>query len=535
MTEAPHSRSYHLQLDEIQGLIVSGYGDRPAASYGLFEVTDPVRARAWIARVLPHLQFGGYRRTARHMPPFLADICLNLAFTYEGFAALGLHRTALSGFSLPFQEGLDDPHRARRLGEDGPSAPDNWAWGGPQSQPVHGLLAVFAGHGDATAQDVELPRETIASQLREENGIRLVKELDAFPTNRVLRKEHFGFRDGISNPRLAGLAREGAHDVIANGEILLGYPNGYEKLPLSPEIPAHADKRGDLLLPSDDHSAPRRDFGRNGTYLVFCQIAQDVKAFWQYVFRTAAQTPGAPPGREGAIWLAAKMVGRWPNGSPVTLYPDRPGSERHRDDNEFSFGSMGDAFGERCPMGSHVRRVNPRDTALPIPHDPELSGDPTDPVVQKERIERANLHRILRRGRPYGAPLDPLYDPEAMLAALADPGDGKGSVPKDEERGLYFLGMNANLSRQFEFMRSNWIINPTFAGMSRDPDPLLGSQRACPFPASNFTLQGYPPRQLRNVPRVVETRGGAYFFLPSRSALLHLSREGVAGVPGLPE
>ena len=519
--EQPHSRSYHLQLDEIQGLIASGYGDRPAASYAFFEVTDAARARKWIARILPGVQFGGYRRTPRHTPPLLADLCINLAFTYEGFQALQLDEMALRGFSLPFQEGFADPNRARRLGDDGPSAPENWTWGGPNNPDVHGLLAVFAGQNDANERDIELPAETIATQVREENGVRLVKVLHAWPTNRALRKEHFGFRDGISNPRLAGLARQGSRDVIANGEVVLGCPNGYDKLPLSPELPADVDRHGDLLLPGEDHLARHRDFGRNGTYLVFWQLAQDVQSFWNYVFRTAEKLNwlrsehGA--GREGALWLAAKLVGRWPNGSPVAAYPDRSGSIRHQDDNDFRFGSMGDAFGEKCPIGSHIRRTNPRDTALPVPHDPELSGDPKDPAVQQERIDRANLHRILRRGRPYGAPLDAGFDPEAMLTA--------SEAAAAEERGMHFVCLNANLSRQFEFVRSNWMVNPTFAGLSRDPDPLLGPQRACPFPASDFTLQGYPPRQLRNLPRVVETRGGAYFFLPSRSALQHLGRD----------
>ncbi|WP_394829576.1 Dyp-type peroxidase [Pendulispora albinea] len=520
-----HSSS-GLQFDEIQGLIVSGYGDRPVASYALFEITDPARARAWIGRMLPSIQFSSYRSTPRYLPPFLDNICFNLAFTYEGFAALGLHETALSGFCLSFQGGLDDPHRARRLGDDGPSAPDNWAWGGPNNPPVHGLLAVFAGHGDAREGDRELPRKAIAAEVHEDNGLRLVKALHAHPTNRVLRKEHFGFRDGISNPRLASLALEPkGPNVIADGEIVLGYPNAYGRLPLSPEVPAEADPAGDLPLSQDDEAPSRRDFGRNGTYLVFSQIEQNVKAFWQYVFRAATDLPDAPPGRQGAIWLAAKMVGRWPNGTPISLFPDAPGDDEHRDANDFTFASRNDAFGELCPIGSHIRRTNPRDTGLPVPHDPRLSGSPTDDDEREKHIERANRHRIMRRGRPYGEPLDPLYDPEAMLAAAEkEEREAKeGNAP--EARGLFFLGMNANISRQYEFIRANWVLNPTFAGLSRDPDPLLGAQRACPFPASHFTLQGYPPRQLRNVPRVVETRGGAYFFLPSRSALLHLSRE----------
>lgn len=93
----------------------------------------------------------------------------------------------------------------------------------------------------------------------------------------------------------------------------------------------------------------------------------------------------------------------------------------------------------------------------------------------------------------------------------------------DKERGLYFLCMNANISRQFEFVQSNWAANPTFAGLSRDPDPLISADRACPFRATDFALQGTPPRRIHGLPRVVETRGAAYFFMPSRQALQYLA------------
>jgi deferrochelatase/peroxidase EfeB len=94
-----------------------------------------------------------------------------------------------------------------------------------------------------------------------------------------------------------------------------------------------------------------------------------------------------------------------------------------------------------------------------------------------------------------------------------------------EERGLHFLCFNASLSRQFEFVQSNWVQNPAFAGLSSDPDPLLGANRELPFPATDFTIQGCPVRRVRGLPRVVETRGGAYFFMPSRRALAFLSRK----------
>ena len=114
----------------------------------------------------------------------------------------------------------------------------------------------------------------------------------------------------------------------------------------------------------------------------------------------------------------------------------------------------------------------------------------------------------------YGEPTDAGYDPDHLRGA------------DDRDRGLHFLCFNANLSRQFEFVQSNWAVNPTFAGLSRDPDPLLGAQRTYPFPAADFTIPGCPTRRVHGLPRVVEVRGGAYFFMPSRGALRYLAARG---------
>ena len=131
-----------LELEQIQGLMLNGYRHHTAARYAMFEILDASRARRWIAGLSGSLQYGDYRRTGRDEPPFLRNVCLNLAFTHPGFQALALHPIALRGFSLPFQEGLAEPSRARRLGDDGPSDPSRWAWG-RTDRPVHGLLAVF--------------------------------------------------------------------------------------------------------------------------------------------------------------------------------------------------------------------------------------------------------------------------------------------------------------------------------------------------------------------------------------------------------
>jgi Dyp-type peroxidase family len=495
-----------LDLDEIQGLVLNGYKHHTAARYVMFEIIDPARARAWIGTLLPHLQFGSYRKTPREEPPFIRDVCINVAFTYPGLAALGLPTIALNGFSQPFQEGMADPNRARRLGDDGPSDPTKWAWGRPD-RPVHGMLAVFGTR--CTPEGYAEIRALIDATVIEANGVRIAVALDTVPTDPVLRKEHFGFRDGITNPQIAGLAKPGKGDVIADGEVLLGYENGYGHLPMSPHVPVETDREGAL---AEAPARPdRRDFGRNGSYLVFRQLAQDVRAFWEYIYKAKDTIPGLPAGRAGAEWLAARFVGRWPNGTPVTRHPDRPGPDTREALNDFLYYEKGDGFGARCPIGAHIRRTNPRDTTLPVPHDVELSGSPDDPKKRAAILALTALHRIVRRGRMYGEPADPVYDLDRLRAC------------DDKDRGLHFLCFNANLNRQFEFVQSNWAVNPTFAGLSRDPDPLLGARRTYPFPAADFTMPGCPTRRVHDLPRVVEVRGGAYFFMPSRGALRYLA------------
>jgi Dyp-type peroxidase family len=498
-------------LEDIQGLILSGYGKKPAARYAIFQIVAGDAARSWLRRVQGGIQYGSFRGTRRREPPFLDDLCFNVAFTHQGFRELGLNETALSGFALPFQEGMHEANRARRLGDDAQSAPANWRWGRPE-QPVHGLLAVFAGEGDARPEDWVRIQEFIDAQLCRAHGTSVIDVLDTVASNLTRRKEHFGFRDGIANPRIAGLPRRRTDDLIAAGEVLLGQANEYGKQPLSPEVPAMEDPKG--ILASVEGRAERRDFGRNGSYLVFRQLSQDVQAFWNYVEEMRHTVPDAPPGRAGREWLAAKFVGRWLNGTPLSRFPNAPGPAIEDELDDFDYGPNQDAFGERCPIGAHIRRTNPRDTALPIPHDPELSGDPRNESVRAERLLLTNRHRLLRRGRAYGPPVHQDYDIDALRL--------QQSV---EERGLHFLCFNANLARQFEFVQANWVQNPAFAGLSSDPDPLLAANRELPFRAADFTIQGCPVRRVRNLPRVVETRGGAYFFMPSRRALAFLSRK----------
>jgi len=495
-----------LDLAEIQGLVLSGYGDRPCAKFVLFAIEDVTRARAWLAALAERVQYGSFLATSKSEPPFLADVCINVAFTYEGFARLGLPRDALLGFSGSFRGGMAAPHRARQLGDDGPSAPERWLWGGPGQPSVHGVLLVYTGSDDGDPHEDEQCAVEITREVSAEHGLRALATRDTLPMQRANRAEHFGFADGISNPSLASLARPDKRDVIPDGEVVLGYPNAYGKHGLGPLVAPEADARGDL--PESREKPGRRDFGKNGSYLVFRELSQDVATFWRFMTEAAATLPERP----SPVWLASRMIGRWPNGQPVTQVPETDDPHRESSDNDFGYHDMKDYFGTACPIGAHIRRTNPRETLLPVPHDPPLSEDVADPERAAQRSDVTDRHRLVRRGRSYGPRRSASFD----LAQLTE--------PDDATRGLHFLCVVANIRRQFEFVQGTWIINPNFAGLSRDPDPLLGARRTYPFEASSFVIPGCPARFVDGVQRFVETRGGAYFFLPSRSALRYLGQ-----------
>jgi Dyp-type peroxidase family len=297
--------------------------------------------------------------------------------------------------------------------------------------------------------------------------------------------------DNPPDERLGALALGPPENTVAAGEFLYGYLDTLKELPLSPQVPAELDPDG-ILGPAD---AVQHDFGRNGTYLVARQLAQEVHRFWDFVFAKSREAGEDP------IRLAAKMVGRWPNGTPLVSAPERPADD-FEERAYFGFRAEDDTAGYKCPLGAHIRRANPRDTLV---EDAEKS------------FEIVKRHRLIRRGRPYGEPLDRSMEPARMLDA-----------PRGGERGLLFLAFNVHLARQFEFVQQNWINNPKFAQLDTDVDPILGQIRA----ESTFTVQREPVRlRIKGLTSFVTVRGSGYFFMPGLTALRYLaSRRPLAGV-----
>lgn len=443
-----------LELDDIQGMILSGYGHLADSAYLFVQITDTAKGKAWLNQIVDEIT------TARPWPKkpngekVRPATALNIAFTCKGWAALGVPEQALGTFSDEFKQGMAEPLRAELLGDAGDSDPNHWEMGGPNNEAIHVLLMLYAA--DETSLMALRDRQL---SLMDESGVKSVYIQDG--CRATDNHEHFGFLDGISQPIVEGSnirGGKGHQNVIKAGEFILGYPNEYGLLPSTPTP--------DIL-------------GKNGSYLVCRKLAQDVGGFWNYV------TVQAQGNTAQAKYLAAKMVGRWPNGAPLVLTPEREDAAFADEGmiNDFTYAKM-DHEGYACPVGSHIRRANPRDS---------LDDDPQGSSVT------VNRHRLIRRGRSYG--------PKHSEQTASEP------------RGLMFIALNADLKRQFEFIQQTWLNDCKFNGLYTDTDPISGNSDG----TATMCIQRNPiRRQLQAVPRFVTVRGGGYFFLPGIKAMRYI-------------
>jgi Dyp-type peroxidase family len=462
------------ELHDVQGLVARGYGNLGAACFLLVGIDDRAAGQGWLGTVAVSLTLADEHPDRR---------AVNVALTSGGLRKLALDPGVVGQFSNEFIDGMTTAHRSRNLGDVDENAPDRWQWGGPCTPEVDAVLLLYARD---EAELASFEREHAGALGA---GLRMLARLG---TSDLQGHEPFGFRDGISQPLIEGLSKTGSPEITHRfGEFVLGYPNEYGRYTDRPILDPAADP--ERLLPVEPETR-RPDLGRNGTYLVFRQLSQDVHGFWRFLDHATKCADGSSdPVRR--IRLAAKMVGRWPGGAPLALAPDGddPGLAEA---NDFAYFHT-DRMGGRCPIGAHIRRANPRD-----------SLDPSPGTAKSWAINRR--HRILRRGREYGAQLTP---DEALSE---DP-------PRrvEEERGLHFICLNGNIARQFEFVNNTWLNNPKFAGLYDDADPLVAPSHPSD---GTFTVQSAAVRErVTNVPRFVSVRGGAYFFLPGIAATRYLA------------
>ena len=497
MSAQPEKDPLAQDWQDMQGLLRFGHGRLTHACFVLLQVTDAVAARAWLATAPV--------TSAEALSP-LPDTALQLALSREGLEALRVAPEIIDGFSNEFVAGMaGDPGRSRRLGDLAHNAPEHWTWGHATRVP-HLLLMLYARPDKFAAF-----QDDIRAQC--EAGFREMARLETSPLDDF---EPFGFRDGISQPRV-DWRRERAvvdeelyaePDASCLGEYVLGYPNEYGGYTDRPLLDARVP--GAAALPRAEDAPDKADLGRNGTYLVMRQLSQDVHGFWTYVDQ---QANGDAAAREH---LAAAMVGRRRDGTP--LLPVAARADAKAEDKLNAFDYLKDPAGLQCPLGAHIRRANPRTVDLPggqagiATRLLRTLGFKAD-VLDADLISATRFHRLLRRGRKYGD--------------VVSPEDALAGVPPRGETGLHFVCMGANIGRQFEFVQAAWIAGTKFAGLSGEGDPLLGHRQ--PGPDGRAT-DGYsipqrdgPSLQIGALPAFVTVRGGAYFFMPGIRALRYLA------------
>ncbi len=474
-----------IDKEQIQGIIKRGYNKLPESSFLLLSITDKKFTKLFIKDILLQIN------TAAISPTVSA---INIAFTYTGLDKLEIPTTALHSFSREFKEGMHDDYRASILGDEGDNHPNNWGWGNKKLS-IDILLMVYANDKE-TLQNIIT---TITNNDTFKNGIQVKHQKE----NSILKenKEHFGFRDGITQPPVSELVPENVvlENPIQFGEFVLGYKNEYNKYTDMPLLKKEEDTTN--IFEHNEKDNFFKNFGKNGSYLIFRELEQDVPSFWNYLYNNAPEN--GIDKIKSAIMLGAKMVGRWLNGAPITQY-DSNTQNTYDIKKEKNFGYADtDKKGLKCPFGAHIRRTNPRDQL--IDHD------------KNDSTEMIRKHQLLRRGRAFGNPVADSMEPQDIINATTD---------TKEKRGLYFICINANIARQFEFVQSIWVNSAKFSGLYKDGDPIIGARiTKGEYRNDEFTCPAVPIRsKYTNLPQFTKTVGGSYFFLPSINALKFISQ-----------
>ena len=474
-----------LNLEDIQGFILRGYR-MPMVRHFLTKVHVPAAARKVLGRLVSgdesdapqittaqnwHVGFEpGPTDNPAEGPRYTPDYCLNLGITWAGLLALEIKDRVPSLSFKSFDAFIAGAaERARLVGDTGPSGPENWI-GGFGTGNDHVLVTLHAVRPEAMTQysgrlSALFAEDDAFQELWRSDGMALMEMQDSKPV--PTSKVHFGYTDGISMTTIRGGPERYKPDHQQTCE---------------PWLFVLLDEAENYFVPEP------RELGLNGSFAVFKMIRTDVVGFENFLQSKKDQIDPE--------LLAAKMCGRWRNGVPLALSPetDSPqGGVSPEKLNDFEYvnaDGSGDPKGLLCPVGAHIRRVNPRGQPITGQGHPGGSN---------------NTHRLIRRGMPYG----PVYDP-------TQPYDGI-------ERGLLGYFINSNIENQYEFVLSQWVNDSEFAGAVRlhpkSKDPLIGTQDPT---ESIFVIpqaNGAPPIRIAGLSNFITTQAAAYCFLPSITAI----------------
>jgi Dyp-type peroxidase family len=540
-----------LDLADIQGNIVRPYGrfGFPITRHLFFNIGNPAAGRKFVEtlrhRVTGSQRWRGVDADADPDAPPRPRVTLNVGFSWLGLVALDLPTSTLGNMPVEFIDGMSK--RCVILGDIGPSAAEHWdpIWhdaGKMNDKGVHVWVSLNAPAQPDGSPVPELDAQTawLEQIARQADGVTLLSGhkgpnpawqdssamMARLPDGTMLptATEHFGFTDGISDPTFAGQyePKDEADAVIGGGKFA---PDSTSWAPLATGefILGHVNEAQEL-----PPTAPPWSFMRNGTFMVYRKLHENVGSFRSYIDQQAEQFQrlgGASSLEAARETLKAKMVGRWTNGIPLTIAPtyadalaiaaqwaDIPAIQVKRSHQRTAaeaarltaygilltnFHYADDEQGARCPVSAHTRRANPRDALDPYFGTPNA----------KPGSALSNRRRIMRRGAPYG-----------------DSSQGDDA----SEHGVIFMAICGSLFRQFEFVQQQWMQYGAAFNVGNDTDPLIGHHPK----GAKFVIAADPdtseiPFICPNLPQFVETRGGEYFFLPSLTALREIAQGSV--------
>lgn len=472
----------------VQGLILRGY-THPFSCHLLFSFTGPSQnasPKAFIKSLYPHVQSAA--DWGDQKPRWM----LNVGLTANGIQALNVFADPSiveNYFPSEFVAGPWSGGSQSSLGDvGGPGDPSTWWYNNFQNEDLHCVVHTYA----LTQSDLDEVVTFVAGAAASSGVTELFALKDK--KSRLTQyqplgdKIHFGYRDGISEPELNWSGKLGVPDQSDVNNFLIGYPNGSIIQP-GPSSPT----------PTDPDYVAAAAFARDGCYNAFRVLYQNVAAFNALLAAQATQWAASLglSQQEAQEWFAAKLMGRWRNGSPLMLSPDGPDPCTEEGEN-FGYIEQGDSspFQDinskvKCPFSSHTRVGNPRNEDL----------------LASEGIN--GPARIVRRGAPYGPPLDSTED------------DGV-------DRGLIGLFLCGSLARQFELIYS-WMNMNNFssvfpANVPYPQDAVLGNRNPQNLlPVGNSFLIPMPDSPdgitIPSLDVFIVTRGTAYCLLPSLSSL----------------
>lgn len=553
-----------LRVDNIQGNVLSGF-NKDYQTLLFLEIENPDAFKQWlntqiqfIATVSEILSFNRlfkHTKKRRGFEGMVKSTWINVAFSFEGLKKLTVDADDFTDTS--FKAGL--AARAKDLNDsvDQDGKPINWVVGGSDNGKVDVVFIIASDERADMLAEVARILESIVG-FRDEKGkplnsgarITFIEEGANLPPP-LSGGEHFGNKDGISQPGIRGRVSDHANDfltprqnpedrnqgkpgqdVLWPGEFVFGYVGQ------NADADTFDDSKGEV-------KSAGPSWADDGSFLVFRRLRQDVFKFHQFLNKTAAYLNTNPKK------VSAKLVGRWSSGAPTIRTPEKDTPQMGDDEcanNNFEFNQgddptnvsprpndchdkfegfpKNDAFtpsteatGIRCPFIAHTRKSYPRNDKTPG----GINKETHEITVDRSEVT-TQTHRMLRRGIPYGP-----------ISASTPDSPQQDSVFVD--RGLHFLSYQTSIINQFEFVIKNWVNNSDFSKpaakghecggeLPLGQDPIIGQNNGSDGDRTrNFFIRledndGEDQCQQLTAPEDwVITTGGGYFFAPSISAL----------------